>query len=271
MKITASLVTYQNPEPQLRELLQSLDHSQLQVRLIVIDNSPTQALAPLFKDHEYHWTGNNLGFGKAHNLAVTQAGDSEIHLILNPDIYFPSDTIEKIDAFMQEQPDITCCVPRVLYPDNRLQRLCKLLPTPLNLFARRFCPWLAEHLDHDYEMRAFDYQTTIEIPSASGCFMAVRTEIFRKIGGFDTRFFMYLEDVDLSRRLAEVGRLVFFHQVTIYHRHAKSSYKNHKLMLTHMLSACRYFNKWGWWFDRKRRLANNKIKIEHLRIGTPEK
>lgn len=256
MNITASLVLYQNPEEELRALLHALEGSTADVRLTVVDNSPTQALAPLFAAHDYHWSGHNLGFGAAHNLAFDRIGTSDMHLILNPDITFGPDVIATLADFMAGHPDVACIAPKVFYRDGSLQRLCKLLPTPLNLFSRRFCPPLAERLDRDYEMRAFDYGHRIDLPCASGCFMAVRTERLRQAGGFDTRYFMYMEDIDLSRRLAQTGRVVFLPEARIEHGFAKASYRNRKLMLAHIQSAVRYFNKWGWIFDRQRNKAN---------------
>jgi hypothetical protein len=95
-------------------------------------------------------------------------------------------------------------------------------------------------------MRETGYNKIMEVPILSGCFMFLRTDIFTSIGGFDERFFMYLEDFDLTRRMGEKSKTIFFPEVEIVHAHAKESYKNKKMMWIHIKSTIKYFNKWGW-------------------------
>ena len=68
---------------------------------------------------------------------------------------------------------------------------------------------------------------------------------------------MYLEDVDLSRRIAEVSKVLFYPEVTVIHEYEKGSYKNKILLYYHIKSAIQYFNKWGWIYDSKRKEINN--------------
>jgi len=110
-----------------------------------------------------------------------------------------------------------------------------------------------------YEMREKDYQTKFVAPSLSGCFMFLRTEALQKIGLFDERYFMYLEDIDLSRRIFQQYKNVYFPTQIIYHDHAKGSYKSLKLLFIHIQSALRYFNKWGWFFDKERKKINAMV------------
>ncbi|EEG10435.1 glycosyl transferase, family 2 [Pseudogulbenkiania ferrooxidans 2002] len=230
------------------------------VDLFVIDNSPTTELQGLCEEFNasYFHNPQNPGFGASHNLAVFELTEPNIHLIINPDITFDGNTISQLVGFMNDHPEVACLVPKVVYPDGSLQRLCKLLPSPINLFSRRFASALAERLDEDYELRWFGYDQIVDIPYVSGCFMAVRTEVFRKIGGFDQRFFMYLEDTDLSRRLAQHGRVVFYPDAVVKHTFAKQSYKNRRLLFAHIKSAIQYFNKWGWFFDSERHHRNRE-------------
>lgn len=74
--------------------------------------------------------------------------------------------------------------------------------------------------------------------------------------GFDERYFMYMEDVDLVRRLGRLGKTLYAPQVHIVHEYAKGSYGNKKLLVFHLKSGLRYFNKWGWFFDEERRKKN---------------
>jgi GT2 family glycosyltransferase len=159
---------------------------------------------------------------------------------------------------MAGHPDIGLVMPDIRYPDGSRQHLCKLLPHPVDLLVRRFIPTLyrlSGRVD-TYEMRRSGYDRIMDVPALSGCFMFLRASVLKKTGGFDERFFMYLEDVDLSRRIGQLARTVFYPAVSIIHAYQKGSYKNSALLRRHISSAIRYFNKWGWFFDSERDAVN---------------
>jgi GT2 family glycosyltransferase len=99
----------------------------------------------------------------------------------------------------------------------------------------------------------------MNIPYLSGCFMLLRTSVLKEIGFFDERIFMYIEDADLTRRIHQRYKTVFYPDATIYHNYAKGSYKNFKLMLYNMHGAIIYFTKWGWFFDKERVRINKHV------------
>jgi len=101
------------------------------------------------------------------------------------------------------------------------------------------------------------------VPFLSGCFMLLRTEALQKVGLFDERFFLYFEDTDLSRRIHQQFRTVFFPDATIQHIHERKSYKEFKQLWYHIKSSIYYFNKWGWFIDRERDTVNRNILIKH--------
>lgn len=258
IKLSASLVLFKNNPQTICKLLDCIKSSTLAVDLYCIDNSPSNELEKIVNQYGYHYcfTPENPGFGSAHNHALSRCSHSDIHLIINPDITFDEHCIEQLVTRLTSEPGIVCVTPRIMYPDGRLQRLCKLLPTPANLIFRRFLPFMAKNLDYQYELQWFYYDKKIAYPSASGCFMAIKTQILKKIGGFDENFFMYLEDIDLSRRLLAHGEIIFEPAALVVHEFAKASFKNKKLLLVHIRSAIYYFNKWGWFFDAQRRQIN---------------
>jgi hypothetical protein len=152
-------------------------------------------------------------------------------------------------------------MPKVFYPTGEIQYLCKLLPTPYDLIFRRFLPqkWIIKRTE-TFELRASGYNTIMDVPYLSGCFMFLRTEALKKIGLFDENIFMYGEETDLCRRLIEGGyRTIFFPKVHIFHHFAKGSHKSWRLTKIGVESAIYYFNKWGWFFDKKRTKINKEI------------
>jgi len=262
--ITCSIVVYKSEGAQLKKAAQSFLNSSLNVKLYILDNSPTDQLKQVLTglDVEYFFNGRNRGFGAAHNQVLTQVVDkSKYHLILNPDVYFSSTTLEKLFSFMENNAEVGLVMPKVLYPDGSLQYLCRLLPTPLDLLFRKFNnkalgAWINRM--SKYELRFTDYKKQIDAPFLSGCFMFTRTGVFKQAGIFDERFFMYFEDIDLSRRIRRLYRTVYYPQVEIYHGYARGSNKDAVLFKHLVHSGVRYFNKWGWFFDQERRSINKQ-------------
>lgn len=261
--IVASIVVYKNPREQLQKAMASFMNTELNVKLYLIDNSPDDQARGLCQDERivYVFNGKNLGFGAAHNIALRRAvNEAEYHLVLNPDVYFDPGVLEKLFDFARSRPNIGLLMPKVLYPNGRIQHLCKKLPTPSDLLLRRFLPAvlkpLAERRMAEYELRDQDYNQVLSVAYLSGCFMMMSCEALSEVGFFDERYFMYLEDLDLSRRIHQRYRTVYFPEVAIYHHYGKGSYREPRLLMYHIASAARYFQKWGWFFDRERSEIN---------------
>jgi GT2 family glycosyltransferase len=262
--ISGSIVVYKNDPHQLMRAIRSFLQARLRHRLLVIDNSPGDDLRSLCLDNgaEYLFVGANRGFGAGHNLGMSKLlNESAYHLIMNPDVYFGKGVLERLHEFMQSNLDVGLVMPKVLYPDGSLQYLCKRLPTPWDFLIRRFLPGFAKpflraRMDW-YECRDQNYGELMEVAFLSGCFMFSRCSVLRRVGLFDERFFMYLEDVDLTRRIKRVARTVYFPEVAIFHEF-QGSQKSFRLLLHHLRSTIAYFNKWGWYFDQER-VAMNKV------------
>lgn len=261
MKITASLVLYCNDPAMIGEAIRSVVESQVDTILSVVDNSPAPIASAWFAHPQvrYRHAGANLGFGAGHNLAFAAvAGQSDAHFIVNPDVTFAPDVLGTLADVFARAPDVAAVMPAIHDEEGRQQHLCKALPTPVHLIARRFIPVASVRaaIDETYEFRRLPGEGLIDMPSLSGCFLGVRSATFARAGGFDERFFMYMEDVDLVRRLGDHGRTVYVPAARIVHGHARSSYRFGKLMFVHIGSALRYFGKWGWIRDPVRTARN---------------
>jgi len=245
--------------------IDSLLRASVPKKIYLLDNSDTDKLrflAESSNEIEYIWCGSNLGFGKAHNIALQKAIDtSPYHLILNPDVYFNEGVVEALVAFMNNTPDVGLVIPKVLGADRRPQSVCKRLPTPLDLIIRRsqinmLNKIFAKRLGL-YEMRDIDMSKGGVAPFVSGCFMFLRTDALKQAGLFDERFFMYMEDTDLSRRIRRYFKTYYFPDVEVVHEHARESYKFGKQLIIHSMSAIKYFTKWGWISDSERDAFND--------------
>ena len=265
-QLTCSLVTYNNDFDMLEKAIKSFLSTQLQVKLFIIDNSPSDKLKLLQNISsakiEYIHNPTNPGFGAAHNIALKKVkAISPYHLILNPDIYFNKGVNESILSFLGERKDIGVLMPKIVYPDNSLQYVAKLLPTPLDFLIRRFIPiqFIKQKNNIKFELRNSGYDKVMNVPFLSGCYLVVRTEVLGKSNLFDENYFMYFEDIDFCRNIINSGyKSLFYPEVSVVHAHEKKSMTSIRTLKVYFKSMFYYFNKWGWFFDKQRRYVNKE-------------
>jgi GT2 family glycosyltransferase len=263
--ITSSIVIYHSPEKDLQTVISCVANSIVH-KIYVIDNAPDDRLKEFIKSLSektvYIQGQGNVGYGAAHNIALREAIRQGVtcHLVLNADIVFSEGVIEKLAAFMDAHPNAGQVIPKIVYPTGELQYACKLLPTPFDLLFRRFLPpKMNVKRANKFELKFTGYDKIMNVPYHHGCFMFFRVSALNEIGLFDERFFMYPEDIDITRRMHEKYATLFYPGVEVVHAHAAASRKNLKMLWIHMNNMIRYFNKWGWFFDKKRRKTNRQV------------
>ena len=194
----------------------------------------------------------NRGFGAGHNLALKIRPASKYYLVLNPDVILHPGTLKTMVNYLENHTDVGLLSPKILNPDGTLQPLNKRLPSLFDLFARRFLPRklqeiprIQQKMNH-YIMLDQGYERTLDVPFLSGAFLLFRSSILEKVGLFDERFFMYFEDTDMNRRVQEFARGVYLPDAVITHHWSRVSHKRIKYTWIFIVSAFRYFQKWGW-------------------------
>lgn len=264
MTFRASVVLFETPQEELENIVLSLLRCQHLEAIDLVDNSS----API-KDFDflrnskvnYIFNGKNLGYGRGHNVSISQTLGSKAshHLVINADVEIISKDIDHLYEVMVANSNVGLLMPNVIYPDGQRQYLCKFCPSPIDLFGRLVLPrslalkWLRK-----FDMRDFNFDWPTFVPYLSGCFMFLSAKALAEVGAFDARFFLYPEDIDLSRRIAYRYEALFYPDVTITHRHDAASKKSFKMMVIHIREIIKYFNKWGWIFDKKRRVLNRR-------------
>ena len=266
IQVNASIVLYNNDKEQIKKVIKSFFETSKKVKLYLIDNSANDALknlADIDKRIEYIFNNVNIGYGAGHNIALQKSINNNVdyHIVLNPDLYFDGKVvIDTLYDYMQNNFDIGNIMPKILYPDGSNQYLAKLLPTPFDWIARRFLPssW-TQKITEKFELRYTGYKDIMNVPFLSGCFMFLRVSVLKKVGLFDDNIFMYMEDVDLNRRIHNEYKTLYYPYVLVYHEYERGSHKNLKLLRISIESSIYYFNKWGWFFDKQRDLINQKV------------
>ena len=241
---------------ELRHCLNSLSLP-LVSKIYVIDNSRQQYISDYCNtiDKVEYIGSDNVGYGAGHNIAIRKVleSGSRYHLVMNSDVYFDEDVLPQLVNYMNENKDVAQVQPNVVYPDGTLQYGCRLLPTPINLISRRFFfSGLTEKINRNFLLCDFDRKSPMNIPYHQGSFMLFRTECFNKVGLFDERFFMYPEDIDITRRMHKHYRTMFWPGATVVHAHRAASYKSFRMLAVHIFNMIKYYNKWGWFFDEER-------------------
>jgi GT2 family glycosyltransferase len=170
---------------------------------------------------------------------------------MNPAVELAVDAIGAALAALREHPEVGLVAPAVFGADGKRQYLCKRYPSLGILFLRGFVPGFARRpfqapLER-YEMRdAIGDRFVSGIPLVSGCFMAIRTALFRQLGGFDAGYFMYFEDYDLSLRLARAAAIAYAPAARIVHHGGNASAKGARHVLWFVRSGWRFFSRHGW-------------------------
>lgn len=234
-KISVIIVNY-NVKEFLANCLQSVKKSSegVETEIFVVDNNSSDGsmgfLKPRFPEVRFIENSENLGFGKANNQAIRQAS-GKYTLILNPDTLLQEDTLRVLVSYMEENPETGACGCKILNPDGtfapesrrtvptvssalyKALGLTALFPTS-KIFGKYYQGWKDED-----EMG--------EVPVLSGSFMFFRTKALLEVEGFDERFFMYGEDIDLCYRVTNSGwKIDYVPTTSIIHYKGESTKKD---------------------------------------------
>ena len=220
-----------------------------ELRIYICDNASTDGTPDIiereFPQVKVIRSSENKGFGAGHNSIIDML-DSDIHFIVNPDIMLTGDTVTEMCEFMRDNPDIVMAVPKLLYENGEEQFTPKLTPTlrymlggRLERFGGVFRKWRREYTFADRNVTE-----VTDVGFCSGCFIVIRTDIFKKLGGFDERYFLYSEDADLTRMAQKYGRTVYAPQFSVIHLWERAYMKSNKYFFIQLSSMFKYFRKW---------------------------
>jgi N-acetylglucosaminyl-diphospho-decaprenol L-rhamnosyltransferase len=174
------------------------------------------------------------GFGANHNAAFEHC-TSEFFCVANPDVRLTCDPFDELITSMHD-PGVGLVAPRVVDPAGNYEDSARYFPTPASLAGKML--GLGEGR---YPVFGED---AVAVEWVAGMFMLFRAEAFREIGGFDERFFLYYEDVDVCARLWKTGWKVKLHPgILIIHAAQRTSRREARYMATHLASMARYFAK----------------------------
>tara|TARA_B100000925_G_scaffold287937_1_gene268051 strand:- start:2202 stop:2990 length:789 start_codon:yes stop_codon:yes gene_type:complete len=248
------IVAYHPKQQEIDELGQCLEQLPEKIRYAIVANDykPGEPINKLSNNAlKFIRLSSNLGYGRAANLLANSFVTLPPYVaVLNTDLSWSPETFPLTLQWLFNNKDVCLAVPQIVNQNGDIEKLCKRNPTLLALFSRRFLPeyvkpkWLKRY-DAWYCMNDHDYTSVFESSYLSGCCMIINSSIFINSGGFDERFFLYLEDADLTRRLTSFGKCVHLPYVNVIHNWGRGNHKKMWLSIINIFSACKYFFKWG--------------------------
>lgn len=247
IKVSGGIVTYNNADI-ICGCIESLlrETRGVDFQLYIADNSSTDNTVQLIKEKFPQVIlleqDKNMGFGHGHNVIVDSV-KSDYHAVINPDIYVEGDVISALVHMMEENQDVVMSTPKILNEDGTEQFLPKKDPSIRYVILSKFKPF--RHFRTEYTRQLEEDGNAMDIEMCTGCFFVMRTEVFRKLGGFDRRYFMYCEDADISRRARKLGRIVFWPYVSATHKWSRANTRSMKGVCRFLTSLFKYFIRWG--------------------------
>ena len=215
----------------LEECINSINESCIDIveSVIVVDNNSSDSSATRINNNydinlNIIFEKQNHGFGKSCNLGA-KFSNADYILFLNADARVDKYTIQELVAFMEkkESQNIGICGPQLFNKENNVEKTCSRFPSILNqvveLFGLYFfLPKLGKR------MRDFSHLESKEVDQIIGAFFLIRKPLFDELNGFDERFFLYMEEVDLSYRSNKLGyKSYFYHKAKAIHEGGGSS------------------------------------------------
>lgn len=252
--VSVSIVTFNNADvlkERLDILLPIFKINQV-TNIFIVDNHSTDGTGDILKQISEDepqlkviLLDKNKGFGYGHNQAIKQT-NSQYHIVMNLDTTPKKENIiRNMGQYMDRYQNINLLSPLVLFPDSTIQHLTRNEPTVFDLAIRFLGPSWFKKRQKEFVNLNDGYNREQIIRNATGCFMFLRVSALKSIGGFDERYFLYMEDTDLTKAINEKGKAFFSPEFEVMHEWQRGNHSigGAKLMISSMI---KYFNKWGW-------------------------
>ncbi len=215
--------------------------------VLVVDNNSSDGTAAQVQAHGIRpvviAAHLNRGFAGGCNLGAARA-KGECLLFLNPDVEVDNGALDELVSFCRAHTRAALVTPRLRHPDGSFQANCRRFPNLSNLLAARGS-FLSRILGDSERYTVGDAAELLEVEAVAATMVACRRELFQELGGYDERFFMYMEDTDLSYRAHQAGyHNYFLPRAGAMHSWAKGSQAGRvRRLYYHHRSVWKYFGK----------------------------
>jgi N-acetylglucosaminyl-diphospho-decaprenol L-rhamnosyltransferase len=189
----------------------------MKIQIVVVDNASSDDSLDILRNQfpfvELISNATNVGFGRANNQALPKVHGRYV-LLLNTDAFVAPDTLAKTVAFMDGNPSYGVLGVKLIGGDGTLQPSCRYFPTPWNVFLQRSGLSRFRPNARLVDDMTWDHASIRQCDWVPGCYYLVRSEVIRKVGLFDPRFFLYYEEIDHCRTVIAAGWQVIYYPFT---------------------------------------------------------
>ncbi len=217
----------------LKSVQQAIHATVLKVQTIIVDNASTKYHANEFVDQYLVndtitiLRNGDFGFGRSNNRGVQEAKGQYL-VLLNPDTVISDENFfDNLKIFLDENPQAGLVAPRIHSFDGELQETCRRFPPWFLPFMQRTSfgeTKAGQRCAEKFLMRDYDHKKARMVDWVQGSAMCISKPLFDELSGFDDRFWMYFEDIDLCRRVWETGHPVYYvPAIHIRHAYGKAS------------------------------------------------
>ena len=260
MNLSIIIVNYRDTKKTLA-CLKSVAESDLggiEYEVIVVDSGAIENIEDqvslAIPTAQYIYNKKNLGMGAGNNIGIKKARGEYI-MVLNHDTRLQAEAAKNMFNFINRKKRVALVAPELVYPDGEHQNSCFRFPSFwLPFYRRTFIGKLFKSRLNAFLLKDIDKRTPMEVDWVMGSYLLIRRSALEKIGGgFDERFWMYFEDIDLCRQLWQAGyKVIYFPTVQVIHDHGRGSAKStwfiaplsNRLARAHIASWLKYFWKW---------------------------
>ncbi|MGA1047624.1 MAG: glycosyltransferase family 2 protein [Minisyncoccia bacterium] len=249
--ILSIVVLAWNNQQDLQNCIESISTTYKEYyQLIIIDNASTDKTSEYLDNLQQNWdkkhaklkiitNTKNLGYAAGNNVALEYI-EGKYTLWLNQDIVLQNNSILHLAQYLDNHSEYAMLAPQLQYPDGRIQKSCRKLPTLGHMFNSIFKLKWDDH---------FDYTQSQECEQPMASAIMIRSSVMQELGGFDTHpdYWLFFNDVDLSKNLQSRDyKTYYLAEAKIYHHHGASTKKlwNIKKRLYWQKGFNRYFIKW---------------------------
>lgn len=259
--VSAIVLNYRSPKDTVKCVEALLSQSLgSEIEIIIVDNHSHDESIGWIRARFGHEsrvsileTRGNIGYGRGNNLGASIAR-GEYVLIVNPDNILPQNSVACLLSQLQKNPDVAIVGPALVYPDGTVRPSARAFPVLRDLFHKRLLP---EQWHRSYERNmATKNDGPVRVDWLVGACLLVRSAVFHELRGFDERFFLFFEDIDFCRRARTLGYGVLYDPtVRVHDRKQRLSEGGvlsplwKKTTRVHLVSAWKYFRKWGFGLD----------------------
>lgn len=214
-------------------------------KIVVVDNASTDRSREVLSGHpevQVVWNTTNTGFGKGANQGIALCKTPYL-LLLNADVEVLAGSINRMQNFLEQNPNAGVVAPQLMFPSGTIQPSCRTFPTLPKIFL--YLSFLDRLFPSGYKLSKRMHEQKGEVDQPMGAALLLRKKVLDEVGLFDERFFMYMEDVDLLERIKSAGYKVFLlpEARMIHYAGGSSNQEWERTQKNYLQSLIRYFGK----------------------------